>query len=142
KDENDASDIVGEWNLTNIHSENGYSILFGDTSNYEFHGTAYNIETTFTENPNQFSSTGDYTFEVTTSTFGIPLTQTQTVSAFPGTGTWSINGDTLTQVFSGATTEIKILELNNSKMRLKEHLDTDVTGIHTVADIYSTFEKN
>jgi len=137
KDENTSSHIAGEWRLTDIHTEDGISIIFGDTSLYEFHGTAYNMVTTITENPNEFSSAGTYTYELTS-----PFTQTQTVSAFPGTGTWSINGDTFIQTFAGNTTESEIIELNDSTLRLKQHIDTDITGIRNIATIYQTFERN
>ena len=141
KDENESSDLVGQWRMTDIHTDDGISIFFGDTSTFMFQGTSYNSVTTFTENPNEFSTTGSYIYDYTTVTLGIPFTQTLTVNAFPGTGTWSINGDILTQVFGGSTTELEILELNDSTLRLKQNVDTNVTGVHNIATVYSSFEK-
>ena len=150
KDEDAApGSIPGTWKMTDVHADNGVSTstFLGQeiTYTYSFHGKDYNTVTTFTENPNEFSSTGSYTIVTTINILG-QITTTETPGdAFSGTGTWSINGNTLTQVFSGETAEFEILELSDSKLRLKQDLDVtfDDNGslVHNTATVYATFEK-
>lgn len=145
KDETVNGNIAGQWKMTDIHCDDGESTfdLLGTefTETYSYHGTEYNTVTTFTENPNEFSSTGSYTFEITTVFAGTPTTQEIEVSTFQGTGEWSIDGETLTQVFGGATTLITILELTGNKMRLRQNLDVTLNGVHNTATVLSTFER-
>ena len=141
--------LPGTWRMTDVHADNGVStttVLGQEISyTYSFHGKDYSTMTTFTENPNEFTSTGSYT-AVTTINFQGQMTTTETpVDAASGTGTWSINGSTFTQVFAGETAEFEILELSDSKFRLKQDLDVtfDDNGslVHNTATVYSTFEK-
>ena len=149
KDDPVNASPVGTWKMTDINCNDGRTSfeLLGTpvTTTYSFHGTEYNTTTTFTENPNEFTSTGSYKFEITTVFLGQSDTQTTEVDAFAGTGEWSINGDILTQIFAGDTTEVKILELSGSKMRLRQDIDAVVndagTEIHDQATVFTTFEK-
>ena len=152
KDDDDPAgpaELVGTWAMTDIHSENGsleYDFLGTPiTSDYEFHGIDYNATTTFTENPNEFTSEGDYTFVITTDFFGQPFIDTINVPVFAGTGQWSINGNQMTQIFAGDTSVFDILEFTNDKLRLREDLDVTYldAGVeyHDQATIFSTFEK-
>jgi hypothetical protein len=143
--------IVGQWRMTDIHSNDGVleTTIGGQTVNgtYSFHGTDYNTVTTFTENPNEFSSTGSYTSLTDFVIAGQIEHDTSVVDAFAGTGTWSINGNKLTQIFSGDTSTFDILELSDSKLRLQIKIDETVADsifeiyIHDRATVFSTFEK-
>lgn len=148
-DEASPGSIPGTWKMTDLHADNGVSTttLLGQeiSYTYSFHGKDYNTFTTFTENPNEFTSTGSYTI-VTTINFQGQMSTTETpADVFSGTGTWTISGNTLTQGFAGASADFEILELSDSKLRLKQ--DQDVTFddngsvVHNTATIYSTFEK-
>ena len=150
KDDDDATpaSLVGTWAMTDIHSTGTLEYDFLGTpltSDYEFHGIEYNATTTFTENPNEFTSEGDYTFVITTDFFGTEFIDTINVPVFDGTGTWAINGNTMTQVFAGDTSEFDILEFTNSKLRLQQDLDVtyEEAGViyHDEATVFSTFEK-
>ncbi len=141
--------LSGQWKMTDIHCDDGTSITdpggFNIESTYNFHGTVYNALTTFTENPNEFTSSGSYTASYTTVTLGIPSTQIIDIPVFQGTGQWSINGDTLIQVFGGGTTKLIILEKTASKLRLRDDLNVDLDNggflVHNEATVFSTFEK-
>ena len=153
KDENNINidHMVGEWRMTDIHSDDGVSetVILGQTVNgtYTFHGSNYNTFTTFTENPNEFSSTGSYVVLTALTAQGQTQNSSVNVNAFPGTGTWSINGDKLTQNFLGTTSTYDILELSDSKLRLKGIVDETIQDstlgiiIHDRATVFSTFEK-
>lgn len=143
-----ADNLPGTWRLVDIHSENGVATITLQgiplTLAYESEGNSYNTTTTFTENPNEFTSEGSYVIHSTIATPGTPTTYDETVN-IGGTGTWSINGDVLTQTLGGETTEIDILELSKTKMRLKYDvtLSEDNQGLifQTTATIFSIFEK-
>ncbi len=144
-----ADNLPGNWRMTDIHSENGVSTITFQglplTTDYSSEGITYNTTTTFTENPNEFTSEGSYVVRTTIETPGTPTTNEETIDAFPGTGTWVIEGNILTQTFSGQTTESEILELSKTKLRLKQDVDfsLDEQGIifQTSATIFSSFEK-
>lgn len=141
KDDDSVENLAGAWRMTDIHSDDGVTVANGITSTVTYHGTEYNTITTFTENPNEFTSTGSYTFEITTTTLGFPFTQEVTVDAFAGTGTWSIENDVLTQDFGGTIQEFEILELTETTMRLKEDVDVTIGGVHNTATVFVTFER-
>ena len=143
--------IVGQWRMTDIHANDGVSeITFlgqTETGTYTFHGTDYNTSTTFTENPNEFSSTGSYTVIADYVFQGLNEHDSLNVYAYPGTGSWSINGNKLTQILLGDTSIFDILELSDSKLRLQGIVDEIIQDtslglvIHDRATVFSTFEK-
>jgi hypothetical protein len=152
KDDDDpvkSGSIVGQWRMTDIHSNNGIveSKFFGEVYNatYSFHGEDYNYFTTFSENPNEFSYTGSYTSLFELESEGQFEHDTSIVDANPGTGTWSINGEKLTQIFDGDTTTFDILELSDAKLRLQIIINETFTDeedyYHESATVFSTFEK-
>ncbi len=152
KDEvNSPVKMVGTWKMTDLNTDDGessyYDDFFEDTISYTymFHAKNFNTTTTFTENPNEFTSDGSYTLVLTTNFFGVMNTTETTVQAFAGTGTWSIQGNTFTQNFGGSTSEFEILSLSDNELKLKEELnvlvDDQGTTVHNVATVYSTFEK-
>ena len=141
--------IVGQWRMTDNHSNDGVleSEVWGEIVNatFSFHGTDYNFFTTFTDEPNEFSSTGSYTALFDYKAEGLTERDTSDIDANPGTGTWSINGDKLTQIFDGDTATFDILELSDSKLRLQiiveETIDEPDFYYHERATVFSTFEK-
>ena len=153
KDEGSPTDgnIVGTWRLTDVHSDNGVSetTIAGQTytSTYNFHGKDYAISTTFTENPNEYTSTGSYTVITNVTLAGQTTSDTTSVDASAGAGKWSINGNMLTQIYAGDTSTFEVLELSNSKLRLKDELDETVADttfgltIHDKATVFTSFEK-
>ena len=146
KDETPGSAIVGEWRMTETHADNGQVIhdILGEEEiqTFSYHGTEYNATVTFTENPNEFIPAGYYKYEYTTTFLG--NTETLILQSTPATGSgeWSINGDTMFQTVAGVTKEYIILELNDSKMRYRQDLNTTEGGLPTTATIFTSLEKN
>ena len=141
KDESTENVIVGEWRMTETHADNGVVIhdVLGEEKiqTFSYHGTEYNATTTYTENPNQFTSS-----EYTTTYLGTTDTYILQSDAEPGTGQWSMEGDTLFQTLAGVMKSYFILELSDSKMRLRLDLNTTEGGLHTTVTAFATFEKN
>ena len=141
--------IVGQWRMTDFHCNDGVveTSIAGENSNYtfSFHGTDYNSSMTFSENPNEFTITGSYTILGEYVSEKQTVRDTSDVDAITGIGTWSINGDKLTQIFAGDTAIYDILELSDSKMRLQIITDETYTEpdlyYHEHSSVFSTFEK-
>lgn len=145
----DPANLAGVWKTTQVECNNGVSSFevlgVPFTSNYTFYGKDFDFETTFTENPNEFSTVGSYTVVTTTEILGVPETTESTTEAFPGVGSWEINGNTMIQVFAGDTTELEILELSSSKFRLKGDFDITIEDsgaiIRNTFTVFTTMEK-
>lgn len=149
EDTTDVSKVVGNWELIEIYTDDGISTStgLGETFSYtySFYGKDFDIVTTFSENPNTFTSSGSYTAVTTIVIDGVENTTETAVPAFNTPGQWSIDGDTFVQTISGNTTEFQILELSDTKLRLR--FDQDVTfesgGFITndIATVFSSFER-
>ncbi len=148
-DDTVSGEIAGEWKLSEFKCDNCKTTLDAEGQNTfftsKFSGKNFNAFTTFTENPNQFNSTGEYTLVTTTTVAGFDTTTEIEVDAFQDTGTWSISGDKITQVYAGTATEFTILELSNTKLRLRYELDgVSVDGGTTFnfGTVYSSYTRN
>jgi len=145
KDDPANVSLAGQWRMTDIHCDDGAATFdlggIEVTQTYSYHGIEYNTITTFTENPNEFTSTGTYIFEITTVFFGQSTTEEVEAEAFLGSGEWSIEGDKFIQIFGGNTTEMTILENTGSKLRLRQDVDITLNGTHTTQTAFSTFER-
>lgn len=146
KDEPVGNVIAGEWRMTDTHADDGVVIhtILGqeEIQTFSFQGTEYNATTTFTEDPDQFTSSGYYKYEYTTTFLGDTETLILQSDALAGTGQWSIEDDTLFQTFAGITKPHVILELNESTLRVRLDLNTTEGGLPTTATIFTSFEKN
>lgn len=149
KDESSLSSLAGNWRMTDIHCNDGTSTFdfLGTpiTNTYTFQGIDYDLVTTFSENPNEFSSTGSYTFRITTVFLGTPITEEHEVDAIAEVGEWFIEGDKLYQVVGGDTTFLTIIELTDSELQLR--LDQDITFdnqgtlVTDKSTVFSSFER-
>lgn len=150
-DDISSGNLVGTWRMTDISCTDGESTatLLGIpvSSTFTYEGIEYNTTTTFTENPNQFTSSGSYKFRVETNTLGQIETSEETVSFNGGTGTWELDGDILYQTFADTTIEIKLLELSDDVMRTEQSLDATIMDsdlgftITTSGTLHTRFEK-
>ena len=145
KEDSPDNVLVGEWRMTETHVDNGVVIheVLGEEEiqTFSYHGTEFHATTTFTENPNLFTSSGYYKYEYTTTFLG--TTETIILQSDPlGTGQWSMEGDTLFQIFGGVERAYVILELNESTLRVRQDLNTIEGGLPTTATIFTSFEKN
>jgi hypothetical protein len=148
---NPTVNIVGTWKLTDIHANEGnYAVISngaGRVFTFKLEGQDYNTTTTYTENPNEFTSTGSYT---AITIFDQSLPPDTTLVPFNNAmGSWSIDGDLLTHIIADDTTTITILELSDSKLKLRQDLEEEFieysNGFTTFkfksAKVYSSFDK-
>ncbi len=149
KDDAVNSSLKGEWKMTDAHCDDGMIVLdpggLNVSGTFSFQGLTYNATTTFTDNPDQFTSTGSYTALYTTVILGATTMDTIEVPVDSDPGAWSIKGDTLIQDINGETTKSIILEMTGSKLRLRNDLDVTVpisgAPAHNTATVFTTFEK-
>lgn len=148
-DDNDDASVVGTWKMAELKADNGTATfdLLGVpvTGTFTILGSNFNTTTTFTANPNVFTSSGSYTTTVTTNFLGQIDTVTETVDVDGETGSWNINGDKLQQILLGDTTDFTILELSDAKLRLRLDLDESFidqgTEYHQTATIFTSFDR-
>jgi len=142
------SQILGLWKLTEL-TEDGTTTTTsqGISISATFTTYAKNIdaELNFTENPNKFDSSGSYTSVVTTEILGQQTVQEVPINDFIGTGDWEINGNTITVTSYGEVNTAEVLELNESKLKLKilynREFSAADTDIKTDIEVYYTLTK-
>jgi hypothetical protein len=150
KDENnEPATIPGTWKITDIHIDDGTSevTVAGQSITYPYtiHGKDYNTSTTFTENPNEYTSTGSYTSVTIIDYSGTKDTSEVFIPASSGTGTWNLSGNVFTEMFGGNTYVHEVLEFTSSRLKLRENIDVtsdnNGTTVHNKGTLYSTLEK-
>ena len=141
--------LIGDWNVTAIKytgtSTTSYS---GVSYTAKFTGTGIDMDymVSFTENPNNFMSSGTYSIELVTEVMGDKTTQVVTMPDLILPGTWSVKGDKLIVEAQGEIQEGTINKLNATQMILTSHLKNTTTqsGMAVSSDIVIvyTFEKD
>jgi hypothetical protein len=139
-----SADLVGTWNITAFDYQGQTATEFlGESIVASFDGVGENFDSSivFTENPNEYTSSGSYDVVLTTNVAGMEDTTTTPIDDFESEGTWSRNGDTLS--FDGDLLEVEstipvigmdeimndatILELTDTTLRLSQNVSQDIT---------------
>ncbi len=133
----DESLIPGEWNLTEVRSEDGKisATIQGIpvTGDYSVSGKDYTASVTFatgaSENdPNTLSSTGGFTLVATvTLPTQDPVEVEEVVPSVIGSGEWTVEGNILTTIIQGETLTYEIVGLTEQTMTLKVAIDEETT---------------
>lgn len=117
-----TAEIVGIWiGETVDYSGTGSTIFQGETitANFDGEGFAIDYTLTFTENPNNVVANGSYSVVLDYTINGQTEEQIIEDLEFLNNGTWNISGDMLTIVSEGETSDVEILELTDSSLKLK-----------------------
>jgi len=140
-----SADLIGTWIMQSFEYQGETSTdVMGIPFDIDFDGEAFNIDASlvFTDSPNQFTSSGSYDIELSSSFEGETQTQTESIEDFESQGTWSRNGDTLTfdgsliDAGTGAVvvggmdfdmSEATILELTGTTLRLGQDMSEEIT---------------
>jgi len=151
--------LAGEWNLSEIKTENGRATVTVPTvplplsADFNISGKDYDTVLTFTESttegtPNTFSGSGGFTLIGTLSLpAGEPIVEEQTIPDLFGMGEWSLSGNTLTTIVQDQSIIYEITELTEQKLVLKTSLEgqeqtiQDFTGTVESGDQFATFTK-
>ena len=119
-----TGDIPGSWKVTAITyagttTTADPSTGVSYTSTFTGEGTNMDLQISFAENPNTYTTTGSYDILLTTMLNGQSLISTWTNADFVGNGSWSRTGDTLTFTDSnGETSEVTIVSLTDSTLKV------------------------
>lgn len=141
EEEINSNIIVGEWNLTAVDYEGTTTSQFGDIE-FTGTGTDLNMTVTFSTDPNEVLSEGDFTLEMEMTFAGQTETVSQPNQGFVGSGTWSVDGNVLSITTQGITQEAEIVELTTESLIVSAGLDQDLgQGSSASVSIKYEFEK-
>lgn len=128
------ADLVGTWNMTDFHSENG-SVSYTESGNtitlsYAFTGSNFNAQVTFGDNPKVVTGTGNFTLETSYTFMGQTESNSENVntndaSNMPGTN-WSIENGNITFTMDGESSQAEIMSFDGNTLELKTTLDQNV----------------
>jgi hypothetical protein len=137
-----TGDLAGSWNVTAIdYAGTSSTVVMGIESKATFTGTGKNMNliVTFTEDPNKFTSQGDYVIALKTTIQGQTIDTDYPVTGFMTDGTWSVSGKTLTVEGDGGKQEATIIEQTATTLKMKwDHTQTTTTtesGIEIVSSM-------
>lgn len=125
--EDPQNSLVGTWRLTSVDYTGTTSSAAGDIS---YTGTGEDLDLTmvFTEDPNEVTVQGDYSILLETEFLGQTVSFTLTNQDFVSTGTWSLNGSTLTVTSQGQTSDLNVVDLNTADMTVTAVLSQNIGG--------------
>jgi len=136
---NTTGDLLGTWvGQTVNYSGSTVTTFQGQNITADFVGEGYDVDytLTFSENPNEVTSNGSYSIELTTTIAGQSTTQNEENIQFLETSDWAREGDQLTITTNGESTTGTIQELTATSLVLaidtveqtsEQGIDTTVT---------------
>lgn len=121
KDDTINGDITGVWNCTAVnYTGTSVTEYSGQSATTDFTGEGYNVDFTFTvsENPNVATSNGSYSIKLTSTVNGQTITQNIENISFILTGEWSKDGNKMTVVRDGESSDATIVKLTDTELEL------------------------
>lgn len=131
----DQALIPGEWDLTEVKSEDGKVTTTIEnipvSGDYSISGKDYTAEASFTESsntnePNTFTSSGGFTIVATISIPTQSIDYEQVVPDFIGAGEWKVEGTRLITTVAGTDKSFDIITLNAQTMSLRVDIEETV----------------
>jgi hypothetical protein len=126
-------DLLGSWNVTELYTENGTTAAYFDgqsiTGTYSGVGSDLDMTALFEGNPNNFYTSGNFTFNGTISFLNEQLTTQQVVDAIPSfisPASWSLLDNTLTFSNADETILSNIIYYSNDTLRLKSSINENI----------------
>jgi hypothetical protein len=140
--------LAGTWAVTAIAYE-GTTTTSGGGMEMEadFTGTGKNmdLDITFNENPDTFTSQGDYTIVMKTTMGGQSITQDYPFEGFLTDGTWELDGKIITVTGPSGPQEATIIEQTATTLKMAwDYTDTQSQqGLSVEMDVHGvyTFKK-
>jgi len=127
--------LVGDWELTDL-DYSGTSVLTvpgldeGVTTTFEGTGLNLNLDLTFTTDPNEFITQGDYGVRLVTVIEGQEIVNELENADFINDGTWTRNGNTLTVTSTlGGTQDATIISVDENNFTLGYNFQQTVTEL-------------
>lgn len=119
-----SEQLVGKWRMTSFtYTGSSTTNYGGESTTAPFSGTGKDMDAhiSFASNPNTYTSTGDYTIELTMDMGGEKITQDYPVQDFMGSGSWSRTGNkvTITDKATGKSAPATILQLDDNTLKIQ-----------------------
>ena len=143
-----AEDLIGTWNLTE-ESQDGKvttEIIAGVPVNGKITSVGKNLDTQFifTDNPNNYQTSGGYTDAIKISAAGITLAEGDLVvpiSKLINQGTWAIDQGILSLTQNSFVQTVTISELTSTMLKIEFDFEEDnVTFEDFTGDIQTTIK--
>lgn len=117
------NELKGNWQVTDIsYAGTSVTSMPGYEASANFTGTGYDLTLTikFDENPNNYTSNGDYSIRLTTNYNGQSIIQNWPNQSFIYGGIWSKQGNelTVTSQANGIPQKATILELTSTTLKM------------------------
>ncbi|MCR9250209.1 MAG: hypothetical protein NXI20_07270 [bacterium] len=143
-DEEGASSVVGEWQLSDLdYTYTTTTSFFGIELTLVGTGTGYDMNSTinFTDNPNEFTGSGNYSVELTYNVEGQTYTENVENAPFDVDGTWELDGDNLILVANGETSVLTVVSYSEKEVVLSQKETQTFTedGAEVTAEIDAEF---
>ncbi len=126
-------DLWGSWEVSELYTENGTTGVYFNgqsiTGAYLGVGSDFNMNALFEGNPNNFYTSGSFTFNGTISFLNEQFTTQQVVDSIPSIlspASWSLQNNTLTFSREGGTMVSNIVYFNNDTLRLKSAINENI----------------
>lgn len=126
-------DLWGSWEVSELYTENGTTGVYFNgqsiTGAYLGVGSDFNMNALFEGNPNNFYTSGSFTFNGTISFLNEQFTTQQVVDSIPSIlspASWSLQNNTLTFSREGETMVSNIVYFNNDTLRLKSAINENI----------------
>jgi hypothetical protein len=126
-------DLWGSWEVSELYTENGTTGVYFNgqsiTGAYLGVGSDFNMNAFFEGNPNNFYTSGSFTFNGTISFLNEQFTTQQVVDSIPSIlspASWSLQNNTLTFSREGETMVSNIVYFNNDTLRLKSAINENI----------------
>ena len=126
-------DLGGSWEVSELYTENGTTGVYFNgqsiTGAYLGVGSDFNMNALFEGNPNNFYTSGSFTFNGTISFLNEQFTTQQVVDSIPSIlspASWSLQNNTLTFSREGETMVSNIVYFNNDTLRLKSAINENI----------------
>ncbi|AHM58293.1 hypothetical protein D770_00075 [Flammeovirgaceae bacterium 311] len=137
--------LTGTWKVTDIaYAGTSTTTIQGMSFPSDFTGTGYDMDliVNFEENPNTYTSSGDYSIKVTSTLQGQTMTYNWTNQDFLGGGSWSLSNKELTiEAQTGEKQKATILELNATTLKLGYDMinNTEQNGATVSSNVKGTY---
>ncbi len=118
-----SDDLVGTWAVTGIDYEgDSETVNQGTAITSTFVGEGFDMDLVieFTQNPNEFKTSGDYSIKLTTTSQGQTYETDVTNNGFINDGEWTKSGNeiTVTSTLNQEEQTATILELTETTLRI------------------------
>ena len=145
----DANYLLAEWNLTEMHSEEGKLTITAlgqsTSSSIETTGKDYDMQWLFSQEPNKFNIDGTFTTVTVTQGEDGPESEEDISDGLDSPYDWKLEGDSLILSKDGVDITYTIKKLDENSLIIsypfESSIDLSITKIDITATYFFSLEK-